>query len=82
MFPLCMRNLHGHLTADNHLRHGGRQQYGLFLKGIGLSISEALEFWRRMFSKFTDDEFQKRYAYNIRHNYGQEGKRANYSPFK
>jgi len=26
-------------------------QYGLFLKGIGLTLEEALKFWRQEFSK-------------------------------
>lgn len=31
-FPMCMRNLHGALRRDRHLKHFGRLQYGLFLK--------------------------------------------------
>lgn len=31
--PLCMRNLHMALTREHKLKHWGRLQYGLFLKG-------------------------------------------------
>ncbi|KAI0050926.1 DNA primase large subunit [Auriscalpium vulgare] len=77
-FPACMRNLQDNLRRDHHLKHFGRLQYGLFLKTLGLSIEEALLFWRKSFSGFTDDQFNKNYKYNIRHSYGLEGKRANY----
>ncbi|KAJ2443903.1 DNA primase subunit pri2 [Coemansia sp. RSA 2337] len=80
-FPLCMQHLHSQLARDHHLRHGGRMQLGLFLKGIGLGLQDALVFWRRAFSAMTDDQFQKGYSYNIRHNYGMEGKRADYTPY-
>ncbi|EIW85012.1 DNA primase, large subunit [Coniophora puteana RWD-64-598 SS2] len=77
-FPMCMRNLHESLMRDHHLKHFGRLQYGLFLKVLGLSIEEAVAFWRKSFSSITDDKFNKEYKYNIRHSYGLEGKRANY----
>lgn len=56
-------------------------QLGLFLKGFGLPMEEALLFWRQEFSPRIDSEtFDKQYAYNIRFNYGKEGKRADYTP--
>ncbi|ORX53214.1 DNA primase large subunit Spp2 [Hesseltinella vesiculosa] len=79
--PLCMRTLHDALVQDKHLKHSGRMQFGLFLKAIGLSVDQALLYWRMAFSKKTDDEFQKNYAYNIRHNYGLEGRRVSYGAY-
>jgi DNA primase large subunit len=80
--PLCMKNLNDSLKHDKHLKHFGRLQYGLFLKGIGLSVEQALVFWRTAFSNITDDKFQKEYAYNVRYNYGLEGRRTDYNPYR
>lgn len=79
--PLCMKSLNDALKHDRHLKHYGRLQLGLFLKGIGLSVEQALLFWRTAFSNMTDDKFQKEYAYNIRYNYGLEGRRVDYNPY-
>lgn len=46
-----MRQLHKALRDNHHLRHGGRMQYGLFLKGIGLTLEQALQFWKTEFIK-------------------------------
>jgi DNA primase large subunit len=80
--PICMQMLHKALTSTGHLKHIGRMQYGLFLKGIGLSLDESMEFWKNKFLKSMPlDKFEKNYAYNIRHNYGKEGNRVNYTPY-
>lgn len=68
------------------MKHYGRLQYILFLKGIGLNLEECLVFWRSSFSKVTDDVFNKEYRYNVRHAYGDVGGDSNrrgngYSPF-
>ncbi|CAK9864565.1 unnamed protein product [Sphagnum jensenii] len=81
-FPLCMRHLYTKVKEDHHLRHGGRQQLGLFLKGAGLKLEDALAFWRAEFSqKMGVEKFDKEYSYNVRHNYGREGKRTDYTPY-
>jgi DNA primase large subunit len=76
--PLCMVQLQWGLQKDKKLKHWGRLQYGLFLKGAGLSLEDALVYFERMFT--TTQNFSKEYAYNIRHMYGKEGKRASYPP--
>lgn len=85
-FPACMSHLHRSLRRDAHLKHYGRLQYTLFLKGIGLNLEECLMFWRSSFHKITDDQFNKEYRYNVRHAYGDVGGDSNrrgggYSPF-
>jgi DNA primase large subunit len=79
--PLCMRQLQSGMERDKKLKHGGRLQYGLFLKGAGLSLEEALLFFQRHFTAVTGEKFQKEYSYSIRHMHGKEGKRANYTPY-
>ena len=49
-----MQQLHQGLRAAHHLKHWGRMQYGLFLKAIGLSLDEAMKFWRTEFIKTID----------------------------
>ncbi|MCJ1424775.1 DNA primase large subunit [Sticta canariensis] len=85
-FPLCMRNLHSTLRKTSHLKHYGRLQYTLFLKGIGLTMEDCLFFWRQSFKLITDETFVKEYRYNVRHAYGDVGGDAvrrgrGYSPF-
>ena len=54
------------------------------MKGIGLTLEESLLFWKTEFTRKHDidgEKFEKNYAYNIRHSYGQEGKRNDYKPW-
>ncbi|KAF2863384.1 DNA primase, partial [Piedraia hortae CBS 480.64] len=76
-FPLCMRQLHMELRRNGHLKHFGRLQYTLFLKGIGLSLPECIIFWRKSFRNLTDEKFKSEYLYNVRHAYGDVGGDAN-----
>jgi len=62
---------------------GQRRRGADTFQGIGLPLDEAVVFWRRMYgATMSDDKFNKEYKYNIRHGYGQEGKRTNYPPKK
>mmetsp|Transcript_17053 Transcript_17053/g.28519 ORF Transcript_17053/g.28519 Transcript_17053/m.28519 type:complete len:477 (-) Transcript_17053:443-1873(-) len=80
-FPLCMHNMYSKLSDTHHLKHQARQQFGLFLKGIGLTVEESIAFWRAEFTKtMPPDKFMKEYSYGIRYNYGLEGKRQDWSP--
>jgi len=46
-YPLCMEHIHDTLRKKkHHLKHFGRLQYNLFLKGIGVTLEDVLEFWR------------------------------------
>ncbi|OBA24192.1 hypothetical protein METBIDRAFT_37309 [Metschnikowia bicuspidata var. bicuspidata NRRL YB-4993] len=83
-YPLCATHLQRNLKLNSHLKYDGRQQLGLFLKGIGLNADEALKFWANEFTKtgkISMDAFNKEYRYNIRHIYGLEGSRVNYKPY-
>jgi DNA primase large subunit len=80
-FPLCMRQLDEQLREDHHLKFTGRWQFGLFVKALGLTMEDALEFWKTEMTKKVPPETwnKSRYAYNIRHYYGTEGKRTSYT---
>ena len=80
--PLCMSQLHAGLKRDHKLKHWGRLQYGLFLKGAGMTMEDSLLFFQREFGKLmTAEDYNKQYAYGVRHMYGKEGKRATYTPY-
>ncbi|OII73569.1 DNA primase large subunit [Cryptosporidium ubiquitum] len=78
-FPLCMRHLFESLKKDRHLKHWSRLQLWLFLKGCGMKLEEQLSLWKSLWTD--NNSFDKEIKYNIRHAYGQEGKRSNYSPY-
>lgn len=42
-FPLCARMCHESLREKHHLKYFGRNQYQLFLKGIGVSLEDSLQ---------------------------------------
>lgn len=65
-FPPCMRYMNDCLKANHHLKHIGRLQFGLFLKGCGLTLEDSMKFWKGEFTKImTAEKFERNYAYNI-----------------
>ncbi|XP_008547743.1 DNA primase large subunit [Microplitis demolitor] len=80
-YPLCMRTLHEALRMNHHLKNSGRVQYGLFLKGIGVKVDDAMRMWRAEFTKKIEaDKFEKEYAYTIKFIYGTVGSQKKYTP--
>jgi DNA primase large subunit len=89
-FPPCMRQMLGHMREQRRLRHEGRLQLTSFLRAVGMRLDDCLALFRACFVAspadrrkstsavgMTADAYRKkRYAYSIRHLYGQEGKRV------
>lgn len=81
-FPPCMRNIHLNLRKDHHIKHYARLYFGLFLKGIGMRVEDCLEFFKSEFiHHMTPEKFTKEHGYNIRYNYGLEGKKVSLSAY-
>ena len=73
-----MMQMHDVLTTKKHLKHEARLQLALFLKVAGMSMQDAQIYWKNNYTKGVSESQQKEVQYNVRHNYGQEGKRTNY----
>ena len=81
LWPLCMRILLSRLSTTGYLQHGERLQLGLFLKRLGMSLEEQLQFWYKFAVDnvgMSWDEFEKKGGYYIRHIYGVVGSRKDY----
>ena len=81
--PPCMRHLYETLTEQHHIKHGGRLQLCLFLKGLGLSLEEVRTYFRQEFCKKMDSEAYGKsgHDYMVRHLFGKEGKRNDKVPY-
>lgn len=78
LFPLCIQGIIERLQSQKHLKYNDRQTLCLYLKDIGYPLNDCIAYFRSNFN-CTLDQFNKEYLYSIRHNYGLEGKRANYT---
>eukprot|EP01002_Notosolenus_urceolatus_P015199 NODE_749_length_1812_cov_22.809983_g609_i0.p1 GENE.NODE_749_length_1812_cov_22.809983_g609_i0~~NODE_749_length_1812_cov_22.809983_g609_i0.p1 ORF type:complete len:579 (+),score=135.78 NODE_749_length_1812_cov_22.809983_g609_i0:29-1738(+) len=86
-WPPCMRHMDKTLSQEHHLKHFARVYYTLFLKSMGLSMEQSVEWWKQNMTLKGPDAsksggFEKsRYGYNIRHLYGKEGKRKSLTAY-
>lgn len=53
----------------------------IIFKGIGITLEQAIEFWKDELGNRGGRNFEKDYAYNIKHSYGTVGKRTSYTPY-
>lgn len=67
------------LTTKKHLKHEARLQLTLFLKVAGMSLADNQQLWKMNYTKGVSESQQKEVQYNVRHSYGQEGKRTDYN---
>ena len=89
LLPLCMQQLQNDLIRSKRIRHNLRIRYTLFLKDCGLSLNENINFWQKTYSHPCSSHSScqhtwegtdaSRYIYSIRHMYGLEGRKINYS---
>jgi len=50
--PMCMKALYNRMNSSpHHLKHDGRMQFGLFLKGIGVTLEDSIAWWRESMMK-------------------------------
>jgi hypothetical protein len=50
--PMCMKALYNRMNGSpHHLKHDGRMQFGLFLKGIGVTLEDSIAWWRESMMK-------------------------------
>ncbi|CAG9787405.1 unnamed protein product [Diatraea saccharalis] len=87
-FPPCMLNIHEKLRKQHRLPHTERFYYTLFLKDIGMPVDQAIDFWRFEYRQAPNgihscchnwEKNEKKFVYGIRHMYGLEGCRRNYT---
>lgn len=78
-FPLCMYDMFRTFKRDRHLKHSGRLQLILFMKGLGLKPEEIISFFKSVVSKGPASKKIKEYEYMIKHSFGLVGSKTEYS---
>jgi len=81
-FPLCMSEILEGLKTKHQLKHWGRLQLGLFLKGIGMKLEDNILLFSNHLGKLGDGSKKiQEYKYYIEHMYGKRGKKTDYTPW-
>lgn len=79
-FPPCIQQIIDTFKTKRHIKYHDRQALSLFLKDLNVPLEQTVDFFRSNFNVSMVD-FDKQYLYNIRHNYGLEGRKASYMCF-
>ncbi|CAF0829755.1 unnamed protein product [Didymodactylos carnosus] len=87
LYPPCMKHLHEALVRKHRLTNYSRVVYTLYLKEIGVPLERCIELFEKEYSTTSCHSScnhswhndSKRYKYSIRHLYGLEGSKINYS---
>lgn len=80
-FPLCMYEMFRTLKREKHLKHNGRLQLILFMKGLGLKAEEMVAFFRAVVGKGPAAKKVKEYEYMVKHSFGLVGSKTAYSGY-
>jgi DNA primase large subunit len=78
-FPLCMYEMYRSFKKEKHLKHSGRLQLILFIKGLGFKVEEVISFFKSVVSKGPSSKKIKEYEYMIKHSFGLVGSKTEYS---
>ncbi|KRH92948.1 Eukaryotic-type DNA primase, large subunit, partial [Pseudoloma neurophilia] len=78
--PFCIISIIEKLRKEKHLKYNDRQIFIRYLKGCGLAVNDCIEYFKTNFA-CDQTRFEREFVYAIRHNYGLEGKRADYHTF-
>ncbi|XP_018027863.2 uncharacterized protein LOC108683092 [Hyalella azteca] len=88
-FPACMQQLQHCLHKHRRLPHHQRYRYSVFLRSIGVPLSQNIAFWESYYRAAAHEHSAcghnwardgRRYMYSLRHIYGLEGRRVPAAP--
>lgn len=73
--PICIKAIIHKMNVEKHLKFNDRNALCLFFKDLNVPVADTVTYLRSKLIQIKEKEL----IYNIRHHYGLEGKRANYS---